>query len=81
MSAAADGAVSDAIPTTAAAEGPAVEALAITFLSDWYVEGDDTLRFEALPEGGFATVAVFIGVDLPEDELAQRLDRLRVDPA
>lgn len=25
-------------------EGPAVEALAITFLSDWYVEGNDTLE-------------------------------------
>ena len=45
-----------------------------------YVEGDDVLRFEVLPESGFATVAVFIGVDLPEDELRRQLDGLRADP-
>lgn len=44
-----------------------------------YVAGDDTLRFEALPLAGFATVAVFIGVDLAEEALARLVETLRPD--
>ena len=42
-----------------------------------YMAGDAALRFEALPLAGFATVAVFIGVDLAEDALAQLVEALR----
>jgi G3E family GTPase len=68
------------------AMGPALRrAKGVVGLSDtpdqqwaWsFVGGDDALRFEALPGGGFTTVAVFIGVDLPEDELSQQLARLQ----
>lgn len=41
-----------------------------------YVDGDDALRVEALPDGGFATVAVFIGVDLGDDDVAERVRAL-----
>ncbi|MBL8961871.1 MAG: hypothetical protein JNJ98_18565, partial [Gemmatimonadetes bacterium] len=44
-----------------------------------YVAGDDTLRFEALPLAGFATVAVFIGVDLAEGALVRLVETLRPD--
>jgi G3E family GTPase len=42
-----------------------------------YVAGDDALRFEALPVAGFATVAVFIGVNLDEEALVQLVETLR----
>ncbi len=43
-----------------------------------YVEGDDALRVEALPDGGFATVAVFIGADLGDTDIATRVRQLAI---
>ncbi|MBK8247421.1 MAG: GTP-binding protein [Gemmatimonadetes bacterium] len=44
-----------------------------------YVAGDDALRFEALPLAGFATVAVFIGINLDEAALTALVEALRSD--
>lgn len=43
-----------------------------------YIGGDDMIREEPLPETGFATVAVFIGAALAEEELLARIRALQL---
>lgn len=44
-----------------------------------YIGGDRVLRFDSLPEGGFAPVAVFIGTQLSEAELLQQVAALDIN--
>lgn len=45
-----------------------------------YLGGDRRLRFDVLPQSGFAPVAVFIGAGLPEDEIRAAVAALQEAP-